>query len=205
MECDDWPSDQRRNANGRPLAARIVEDAKTTATATAAGVALPSERDIVVHATGLEGWGVGGRATGAAAIARIAAEAAFGLKAHSGWAALVVLGRREGELQVLERSRLRLAEEAWAMIAEKEAIYRELFAPVFAEVAGFKQFAQAALNRKLKVGVGTAGDQHNIAFAFSHLKLSFTPHAVVGGDEGFPGKPEPAIFLEAAKRMNTRP
>jgi beta-phosphoglucomutase-like phosphatase (HAD superfamily) len=28
---------------------------------------------------------------------------------------------------------------------------------------------------------------------------------VVGGDEGLPGKPEPAIFLEAAKRMGISP
>ena len=42
------------------------------------------------------------------------AEAAFGLKAHSGWAALVVLGRQGGELNVIERSRLDLVEEAWA-------------------------------------------------------------------------------------------
>jgi beta-phosphoglucomutase-like phosphatase (HAD superfamily) len=97
------------------------------------------------------------------------------------------------------------AEEAWALIAEKEAIYRELFAPVFREVAGFTAFAQQALARPLKLGVGTAGDKHNIAFAFSHLKLPFAPHAVVGGDEGLPGKPEPAIFLEASKRINTRP
>jgi beta-phosphoglucomutase-like phosphatase (HAD superfamily) len=95
--------------------------------------------------------------------------------------------------------------QAWALVAEKEAIYRELFAPVFAEVAGFKQFAQSALGKQLKVGVGTAGDEHNIAFAFSHLKLPFTPHAVVGGDEGLPGKPEPAIFLETAKRMTVKP
>jgi beta-phosphoglucomutase-like phosphatase (HAD superfamily) len=27
------------------------------------------------------------------------------------------------------------------------------------------------------------------------------PQAVVGGDEGLPGKPEPAIFLEAARRL----
>jgi beta-phosphoglucomutase-like phosphatase (HAD superfamily) len=27
------------------------------------------------------------------------------------------------------------------------------------------------------------------------------PLAVVGGDEGLPGKPEPAIFLEAARRI----
>jgi len=41
-------------------------------------------------------------------------DAAFGFKAHSGWAALVVLGRRNGSLQVLERSRLELVEENWA-------------------------------------------------------------------------------------------
>lgn len=94
--------------------------------------------------------------------------------------------------------------EAWDLIHEKETLYRALFAPVFAEVAGFKVFSQQALGRGLKVGVGTAGDQHNIAFAFSHLQLQTAPHAVVGGDEGLPGKPEPAIFLEAARRMNTR-
>jgi hypothetical protein len=41
-------------------------------------------------------------------------EAAFGFKAHSGWAALVVLGKRDGEIQILERSRLELVEEEWA-------------------------------------------------------------------------------------------
>lgn len=94
--------------------------------------------------------------------------------------------------------------EAWTLISEKEVIYRELFAPVFTEVAGFNTFAQQALGRGLKVGVGTAGDQHNIAFTLSHLKMASAPHAVVGGDEGLPGKPEPAIFLEAASRMAIR-
>ncbi len=94
--------------------------------------------------------------------------------------------------------------ECWRLIHEKEEIYRELFAPVFSEVAGFKAFAATARGQGLKVGVGTAGDKHNIAFAFSHLKMEPVPHAVVGGDEGLPGKPEPAIFLEAARRMKTR-
>ena len=42
---------------------------------------------------------------------------AFGMKAHSGWAALVVLGTRSGELQVVDRSRLELVEKeeaSWA-------------------------------------------------------------------------------------------
>ena len=42
---------------------------------------------------------------------------AFGMKAHSGWAALVVLGTRSGELQVVDRSRMELVEKheaSWA-------------------------------------------------------------------------------------------
>lgn len=95
--------------------------------------------------------------------------------------------------------------QAWKLIAEKEQLYRDLFGPVFTEVAGFNRFSQMALDQGLKMGVGTAGDKHNIAFAFGHLKMRQPPHAVVGGDEGLPGKPEPAIFLEAAKRLNISP
>jgi len=94
-------------------------------------------------------------------------------------------------------------EEAWSLIGEKEQIYREIFDSEFAEIAGFKAFYTQALARGLKVGVGTAGDRHNIAFAMSHLQLPQPPHALVGGDEGLAGKPEPAIFLEVARRMNT--
>jgi hypothetical protein len=42
---------------------------------------------------------------------------ALGLKAHSGWAALVVIGSERGEFSVLERSRIALIEDAgheWA-------------------------------------------------------------------------------------------
>lgn len=91
--------------------------------------------------------------------------------------------------------------EALALVHEKESIYRELFAPVFAEVRGFRRFAARALAHGLKVGVGTAGDKHNIAFALAHLKMEPPPQAVVGGDEGHAGKPEPAIFLEVARRL----
>ncbi|OQW87753.1 MAG: haloacid dehalogenase [Rhodoferax ferrireducens] len=94
--------------------------------------------------------------------------------------------------------------EAWGYIAIKEQIYRDLFAPIFAEVPGFKQFAALTLQHGLKLGVGTAGDRHNIAFAMQHLQLPTPPHAMVGGDEGLPGKPQPAIFLEAANRMGIR-
>jgi hypothetical protein len=39
---------------------------------------------------------------------------ALGMKSHSGWAALVVVGRRDAEFMVVDRRRVELAEEVWA-------------------------------------------------------------------------------------------
>jgi hypothetical protein len=38
----------------------------------------------------------------------------FGLKAHSGWAALVVVGERDGDLAVVDRRRIELVKDEWA-------------------------------------------------------------------------------------------
>ena len=57
----------------------------------------------------------------------------------------------------------------------------------------------------MKIAVGTAGDRHNIEFAMSRLKMDPLPLTIVGGDEGFSGKPTPAIFLEAARRIGVAP
>lgn len=92
-------------------------------------------------------------------------------------------------------------ERAQVLVDEKESIYRALFAPVFSEVAGFRGFVAETLWRGLRWGVATAGDRHNIAFVLEHLKLAARPEVVVGGDEGLAGKPEPALFLEAARRL----
>jgi beta-phosphoglucomutase-like phosphatase (HAD superfamily) len=96
-------------------------------------------------------------------------------------------------------------EEALPFVHEKEIIYRELYAPIFSEVAGFQSFMAIALQRGLAVGIGTAGDAANVAFAFSNLRLHPEPSVVVRGDMGLAGKPEPAIFLEAAKRLGFAP
>lgn len=91
------------------------------------------------------------------------------------------------------------------LVAGKEAVYRELFEPVFREVAGFAEFEAAARGRGLNIAVATAGDRHNIDFVLRNLRLPVRPQAIVGGDEGLPGKPEPALFLEAARRVGAAP
>ncbi|MDR6889166.1 MULTISPECIES: HAD family hydrolase [Variovorax] len=95
--------------------------------------------------------------------------------------------------------------ECQALVHEKEEIYRAMFSDNFTEVAGFTAFAKASVARGLKVAVGTAGDKHNIEFAMSRLKMDPLPLAIVGGDEGFAGKPTPEIFLEAARRIGVAP
>jgi beta-phosphoglucomutase-like phosphatase (HAD superfamily) len=95
--------------------------------------------------------------------------------------------------------------EALPLVIEKEIIYRELYAPIFSEVKGFKTFMDKACAAGLAVGIGTAGDAANVAFSFSHLRLDPEPSVVIRGDMGLAGKPEPAIFLEAAKRLGFAP
>jgi beta-phosphoglucomutase-like phosphatase (HAD superfamily) len=90
------------------------------------------------------------------------------------------------------------ADEALPLVHEKEAIYRELFAPVFREVKGFKAFAAKAQSMGFNMGVGTAGDAANVAFAMAHLQMPNPPAVIVRGDQGLKGKPDPAIFLKAA-------
>lgn len=96
-------------------------------------------------------------------------------------------------------------ERARALVDEKEVIYRDLFRPEFREVPGFTAFARAAKAAGLKVGLGTAGNPENIAFAIAGLALHDFFDAAVGAADVSHGKPEPDIFLEAARRMNVAP
>lgn len=95
--------------------------------------------------------------------------------------------------------------QAWALVYEKEQLYREQFGPVFAEVRGFRAFYVAARAKGLRCGIGTAGDIYNLEFALGHLQLAPAPDATARGDEGLSGKPTPAIFLAVAERMGVAP
>lgn len=94
---------------------------------------------------------------------------------------------------------------ASTLVSEKEAIYRELFAPAFRPVPGVREAVAGAQAAGLQVAIATAGDRHNIAFTLEHLRLAQPVDAVVGGDQGLRGKPEPDLFLEAARRLGRAP
>ena len=92
-----------------------------------------------------------------------------------------------------------------AFVREKEAIYRELFAAEFREIAGFTAFARAAKSSGVRLACATAGDPDNIAFALGGLGLLEFFDATVGAHDVERGKPEPDLFLLAACRIGARP
>jgi beta-phosphoglucomutase-like phosphatase (HAD superfamily) len=96
-------------------------------------------------------------------------------------------------------------ERAQALVDEKEAIYRAMFGPEFREVDGFTAFAREAKAAGLKLALGTAGNPQNIEFAVENLGMRGFFDALVGAADVKRGKPEPDIFLEAARRMQVPP
>jgi beta-phosphoglucomutase-like phosphatase (HAD superfamily) len=96
-------------------------------------------------------------------------------------------------------------DEARERVREKEAIYRELFAAEFREIAGFTGFARTAKALGVRLACATAGDADNIAFAVGGLGLSGFFDATVGAHDVARGKPEPDLFLLAAERIGARP
>ena len=95
--------------------------------------------------------------------------------------------------------------DAHAMVREKEAIYRELFAPEFRVITGFTAFARAAKAAGVRVACATAGDPDNIAFAVAGLRMHDFFDAAVGAHDVARGKPEPDLFLLAAARIGVPP
>ena len=96
-------------------------------------------------------------------------------------------------------------ERAWALVHEKEDVYRELFAKAFTEIAGFRDFALAARAQGIRIACATAGDAKNIAFALEGLGMRDAFDAVAGAHDVQRGKPEPDLFLLAAARAGVEP
>lgn len=94
---------------------------------------------------------------------------------------------------------------AWALVHEKEEVYRELFRPVFREIDGFRAFARAARDSGIAIACATAGDEKNIAFAVGGLGMGGEFDALCGAHDVERGKPHPDLFLLAARRAGADP
>ncbi|WP_317205015.1 HAD family phosphatase [Janthinobacterium sp.] len=95
--------------------------------------------------------------------------------------------------------------EQVTLMAEKEAVYRELYAPHLASVAGFEALIAAARADGVALAVGTAAPRENVAFTLDGLGLHGRFDAIVGAADVRRGKPHPDIFEMAAQRAGALP
>ena len=72
---------------------------------------------------------------------------AFGLKAHSGWAALVAVGEHHGDIALTDRRRIELVKESW----QKQPYHAaEKLKPAYA-------LSRLAINLGMSIGPAAAG------------------------------------------------
>lgn len=99
---------------------------------------------------------------------------AFGMKAHSGWAAAVVVGDREGDFVVLDRRRIDLVDEQWA----KQPYHAAEELPAAAARTLVQRGIEAAHNiaiRQLRAMVKREGERDNEVAACAVLTASPMP------------------------------
>jgi beta-phosphoglucomutase family hydrolase len=96
-------------------------------------------------------------------------------------------------------------EDSALLDAEKEELYRELYAPHLEAVAGFDQFIADAQDADVRLAVATAAPPANIVFTLDGLDLRRHFDAVVGAADVARGKPNPDVFLLAAERCGVAP
>lgn len=82
--------------------------------------------------------------------------------------------------------------------AEKETIYRELYAPEIKPVAGLVELLKACEVAGVKCAVGSSGCTANVDFVLDKCGIRRYFSATVAGDKVSKCKPDPEIYLTAA-------
>jgi beta-phosphoglucomutase family hydrolase len=88
---------------------------------------------------------------------------------------------------------------------EKESVYRELYEPHRQTVHGFDELVVLAKQKHVALAVATAAPNANITFTLDGLDLRKHFDAIVGAADVARGKPNPDVFLEAARRCDVAP
>lgn len=88
---------------------------------------------------------------------------------------------------------------------EKEAVYRNLYAPHRKLAEGFLDFVTDARRAGIRTAVATAAPDENVRFTLDGLGVRDCFDAVVGARDVARGKPHPDVFLKAAELCSVSP
>ena len=92
-----------------------------------------------------------------------------------------------------------------ALAEEKEAIYREIYAPEIHPVAGLHPLLEGLHARGVRCAVGSSGCRKNVDFVLEKCNIGPWFEARISGDTVTRCKPDPEIYLKAAAALGVEP
>ena len=95
--------------------------------------------------------------------------------------------------------------EAMKYAHEKEAIYRELYAPYIKPVAGLLELLEKLRSLSIPMAIATSGIQVNIDFLFEHIPIRSYFDVIVNSAHISKGKPDPEIYIKTAELLKVSP
>jgi HAD superfamily hydrolase (TIGR01509 family) len=96
-------------------------------------------------------------------------------------------------------------EEAMKYAHEKEAIYRELYAPYIKPVSGLLELLEKLRSLSIPMAIATSGIQVNIDFLFEHIPIRSYFDVIVNSAHISKGKPDPEIYIKTAELLKVSP
>lgn len=89
-----------------------------------------------------------------------------------------------------------------ALGEEKEAIYREVYAPEIRPVRGLVELLEELRRRGIRCAVGSSGCRENVDFVLGNCGITDYFSCIVSGDRVTRCKPDPEIYLLAAEGLH---
>lgn len=92
-----------------------------------------------------------------------------------------------------------------ALADEKEAIYREIYAPEIHPVEGLRELLERLRSDGIRCAVGSSGCKANVDFVLDRCHIAPYFETRVSGDMVTRCKPDPEIYLTAAAALGLNP
>lgn len=92
-----------------------------------------------------------------------------------------------------------------ALAEEKEAIYREIYAPEIRPIDGLVDLLEQLRNAGIRCAVGSSGCRTNVDFVLEKCRIGEFFDARISGDRVARCKPDPEIYLTAAAALGVAP
>lgn len=88
---------------------------------------------------------------------------------------------------------------------EKEAIYRDMYAPTIAPVSGLVELLKSLKSKDIRIAVGSSGMRKNVDYVLQKCGIASYFDIIIDGDQLHRAKPDPEVFLLGADAMGLTP